>query len=352
MKVTQNGNVFSFIDDSTIIDKLPVGFYNLNLDAFGNIYLIKQSNPTFPDKIYSNDASFIEHTLKSFEKLDKGNLGIALVGEKGLGKSFTANLIATAVNLPVIKLTSNPGHSMIIDFFNSIEQDFVLLIDEFEKVFENSEANEGKGLNQVNFLSFLDSGTVRNNKMLFIITSNSDYKVSDFLKGRPSRLRYYKNYEHLSDNIITEIVKDRLIHTEHKEDLIEHLPYPELNIDVLIKIIDEINVHNVPYSSFKEFFNFKPDEKVLYKFYIKSEGQPDLTISNNKYINHISYGQHVGSTRIDDKVINLYSSDDYYPNKNEPTEIQAYYTKGGETIYVSIWAEPVDLLRISKELVL
>lgn len=238
-----------------IIDTLPNAHYDLSFGAFGRIFLSEIPSPIFPEKIYSNDKNFIEHVLKT-SKISKGNLGIALFGNKGLGKSFTANLISTGLNLPVIHITGPTDNSGIFSFLRSITQDFVLQIDEFEKSFNITRDAEVGEVSQEEFLSFLDNGTVRENRIVFIITGNNATSLNGFLKNRPSRIRYFKNYDELSYNVIQEIVDDLLINEEHKEDLLKTLKIKELNIDVLIQIINEINIHDVPYSSFHDFFNY------------------------------------------------------------------------------------------------
>ena len=55
------------------------------------------------------------------------------------------------------------------------------------------------------------------------------------------------------------------------EDLLNNLPYKDLNLDALIKIISEINNHNMPYSKFKSFFNFKENKNLDISVSIKLE---------------------------------------------------------------------------------
>lgn len=257
MKVLQTGSEYDLLKDVTIIPVLPVGNYELCIGTRGRIYLNKTEDIELPSKIYSNDTDFITHVLHSWKTCD-GNLGVGLIGKKGLGKSFTGNIIAEKASVPVIRILNNPGSPDILRLLDKIEQDFILYIDEFEKIFP-SEQKMPESFTQQDFLSFLDNGSDRKHKIMFIITANDPYKINDFLKNRPSRLKYFREYETLGDPVIREIVNDLLQYKEHKEDLLENLPYEGLNMDVLIQIIKEINTHNKPYSSFKSFFNFSAE---------------------------------------------------------------------------------------------
>jgi len=261
MNILQNKKDFDIIDNITIIDKLPVANYELKYGAFGRIYLSQIDDIEFPEKIYSNDNEFIGHVLNQWQNSNE-QLGIGLVGGKGLGKSFTGNVIAHSIHVPVIRITSNPKGLDIFSFLNTIKQNYCIYIDEFEKMFpfniQTSSNGDPSLTTQDKFLSFLDNGSAASEfKRMFIVTSNSHASMNDFLKNRPSRLRYIRMYDKLSDKIINEIVKDLLKNKDLLNDLIEHLPYNNLNMDALIQIINEVNIHNKAYSSFKDFFNFQ-----------------------------------------------------------------------------------------------
>lgn len=327
-KILVENNTYHVFKHDGIVDKLPVGVYEFRFGPMGSISLEKQSDIILPEKIYSNDTDFIEHVETSFEKIESGLIGIALVGGKGLGKSFTANKIAKDVNLPVIKITGSVGNASFTNYLKQLDQDYVLFIDEFEKIFPSSYDSDDERANQEDLLSFLDNGAGRTNKILFLITSNSEHRISDYFKNRPSRLRYFKNYEFLEEKIIKEIIDDLLINREFLNDLLENLPYNELNLDALIKIIDEINLHNKPYSKFKNFFNFKEqvDMNVLVKIKL-SDGSFEEIGNINSYI---SCNNRMGISK---KIISgrntvIYLGDDeasIFENPKETLIVECYY---------------------------
>lgn len=251
---------FIFKSDG-IRETLPVGVFDLKFSPAGP-YLNKQPDIILPEKIYSNDTVFIEHVMKSWDALESGVLGLGLIGEKGLGKSLTGNLIAKKTNLPVIRLTQAVGNANFMNYLKQLKQDFVLFIDEFEKIFPTFYDSDDKRANQEELLTYLDNGTLSDNKMMFIVTSNSEFKISDFLKNRPSRLRYFRTYEKMDDAIIREVIEDLLVNKDHLDDLLTNLPYDTINLDSLIKIIQEMNLHGTNYSTFKSFFNFRKKESL------------------------------------------------------------------------------------------
>ena len=130
------------------------------------------------------------------------------------------------------------------------------------------------------------------------IEYNDKYAISDFLKNRPSRLRYYREYNRLEDNVIQEIVTDLLKDKTHQADLLKHLPYEDLNIDVLIKIIQEINLHNKPYSTFKSFFNYKRETSLEYEIYmLETEKSEPVKLSSKLSDREYLYsGTNLGKT--------------------------------------------------------
>jgi hypothetical protein len=254
MNISHRQNIYSFNDRSENINYFPKGVYNTKQGVFGSIYFEKKDDITLPEKIYSNDTDFINHVIYTWEK-SNDSIGIFLTGGKGLGKSFTANILCVKSGVPVFRLTDNIT-SNVIDEFNKIEQPHVIFIDEFEKIFSETKTNDGF-LSQEDFLSFLD-GNDSKVKRMFIITSNEN--INKYFINRPSRLRYVKEYKILEENIIREILTDKLENKEFLEDIVENINIENINIDILIKIVEEVNIHNKPYSTFKDFFNFKIED--------------------------------------------------------------------------------------------
>lgn len=263
MKLLRSANQFDIISSADIITQLPMGNYHVGFGPHGRIYLSKEDEVVLPEKVYSNDTNFIAHVMETWENMSAGVAGAGLVGKKGLGKSFTANQIAATANVPVIRIIGPAHNPEVFKFLDKIEQDFVLLLDEFEKNF-NQKRDLDAGASQEDLLTFLDNGGERKNKILFLVTANHEYSINEFLKNRPSRLRYYRVYNRLEDPIINEIIEDLVDDKSLIPDLLQHLPYEDLNIDVLIQIIQEMNIHKKAYSTFKSFFNYSKIGSINY----------------------------------------------------------------------------------------
>lgn len=251
--VKDSGNYFIH-NNIQVLKKLEPGNYSLDWDAKGNCYLRDEQDFRLPKRIYGNEE-FKDQVLKSFFNFNE-NMGILLEGQKGTGKTLDSKRICISSNLPVIIISKSiPIEVDFISFINSIDQDILLFIDEFEKLFQDQ--NTGKDFHNQNvFLSFMNGSRSRRHKILFLLTSNSE--IGEYFRNRPSRVKYYKKYFFMSKEVYDSIIEDRLIDKESfKEDLVRNLPISEATVDLLNCIIDEINLHNKKYSSFKEFFNHK-----------------------------------------------------------------------------------------------
>lgn len=76
MNIVQSGNTFKFANDSIIISELVTGTYSYETSMFGP-YLQKIDDIKLPEKIYSNDKSFIDHVMYTWDN-DPNSLGITL----------------------------------------------------------------------------------------------------------------------------------------------------------------------------------------------------------------------------------------------------------------------------------
>ena len=232
---------------------------------------IRETSPLkLPIKIYDFEQDFRKQVLDTLKNPGGNmNVGVLLEGYKGQGKSVIAKQLSIESGLPVILISSQIPKT--IDFakvLGEIKQDYVLLIDEFEKLFSDSDHPENKMHTQDSFLSLLDGAHGLQNKRLVIFTTNKE--VGDKFINRPSRIRYYKKYNYMPKAQFDAIVADKLKYKKYKKDLEDNLDIPACTIDILTTIIEEINIHNKPYSEFKDFFNHK-ERITVYSKYRKEE---------------------------------------------------------------------------------
>lgn len=254
--IAKHQSRYYFIENFEEVQTLPVSNYRLDWNLSQGYYLTRLPDREPIKKVYSNDNLFIKHVVNSIHNSTDKNTGILLTGLKGLGKTFTARQLCENIGLPSILIDKQYDQDMF-HFLNSITIPHTLYIDEFEKLYP--EKAEGNKISQEKFLSYLDGNMSNDIKKVFIITTNN--RVNDLFINRPSRLKYVRKYNKLEDVIIKEVIDDLLYDKSLAEDLIINLEKSSLNIDILIKIIEEINTTKTPYSQFKHFFNFEVESK-------------------------------------------------------------------------------------------
>ena len=176
-----------------------------------------------------------------------------------------AKKMAIELDLPTIIISSQvPKLVDFISKINEIEQDCCIFIDEFEKLFSRPDTGRNEDYHDQNsFLSFMDGAITSKFKRIFILTTNED--LSQHFINRPSRIRYYKNYEFIDPELYDAIIADKLKDKDFEKDLRDNLPLFDCTIDLINTIIEEINIHGKPYSSFKEFFNHRNRSIPYYK---------------------------------------------------------------------------------------
>jgi SpoVK/Ycf46/Vps4 family AAA+-type ATPase len=193
---------------------LPAATYGIGYHPQMGFWLTKQSNLiTNEDIIYGDQNKRADKILRSFNLADR-NFGVILSGKKGIGKSLLARLVAEKAivkGLPVIIVDcAIPGLS---NFLSSIEQEAVIIFDEFEKVF----AKDDDGDPQVELLSLFDG--MNNGKKLFIITCNDVTQLNEFLINRPGRFHYHFEITCPSADEIRAYMRDKLGDDSKQEEI-------------------------------------------------------------------------------------------------------------------------------------
>ena len=206
----------------------------------------------FSFKVYGLEDKFVKRVVKTFVNV-KQNLGVLLNGLKGTGKSVTAQKMCNELNLPVLIITEH--YDSLPSFLNEIQQEVVVFFDEFEKMYSNRDDSDG------NILSLMDGVLSTSFKKVFILTTNNIYLNANMLQ-RPGRLRYLRTFSDLDKDTILEIIDDKLIYPEFKEDLINYISTLELiTVDIVKSLTEEVNIHKEAPIEFKDYFNVKLIDK-------------------------------------------------------------------------------------------
>ena len=236
MKVISQGNVYSIHSDLIQThNNLPSDIYFVRYSQERGYHLLKRSDIDVNEsKIYGVHHQKCEKILAAFEHFDR-NLGVILSGDKGIGKSLFARLLSSKAmekGKPILiidRCTRGLG-----DFIASIEQECVVLFDEFDKTFDDDSQNE--------LLSLLDGLT--SGKKLFVVTCNSLSKLSEFMVNRPGRFHYHLRFEYPGAMEVREYLEDKLPQQYHNEikEVVVFSRKVKLNYDCLRAIAFELSM--------------------------------------------------------------------------------------------------------------
>lgn len=232
--IIQENNIIRIVSGRKVLRKIPKGMWLLLFDEVRKeFYLEKQAQSPLPAKIYGNDSELLDTYLRAYASAD-GNLGVWFCGDKGCGKTLLCRRLIAKADLPTIIITQPFTGDLFHGFLSSLNQHCIVWLDEFEKVYIGEAQEE--------FLTVLD-GTFSSTK-LFLFTTNS-FEINEFLRNRPGRIRYLKRYSGMEQELIEEVIEDRLSNKEHEEDLRQILLLlSNVSPDVLLALIDEMNLTN------------------------------------------------------------------------------------------------------------
>lgn len=238
MKTIQTGYKFIIFDDSVkTYDQLPVSTYVVGYNQQEGCFLLQHSELHVSEKTYGVHNSKVEKVLRSFETTQR-NLGVILSGDKGIGKSLFAKMLCEKGRLhglpTIIVDACLPG---IAHFIESIEQECIVLFDEFDKTFRSNHNND----DQASLLSLFD-GTA-GGKKLFVVTCNELYGLNDYIVNRPGRFHYHFRFEYPESNDIREYLQDKLDpeYWSEIDNVIGFSRKISLNYDCLRAIAFELN---------------------------------------------------------------------------------------------------------------
>lgn len=260
---SQNSDTFRPVSTMSLTEKLVPGIYIPGADIQGYYLTQYHDKYVFPYKVYGVNKSFVERVSRTFINTT-GNLGVLMNGVKGTGKSVTSELICNdfmeQFNMPVILI--NERMKGLIEFLAAIDQDVVVFVDEYEKVFVNEEGRA----NSTEILTLMDGALKSEHRRLFLFTTNNKY-IDDNLLERPGRIRYVKEFTDLDKAIIEEIIDDLLEDKAFKEECIAYISkLQKITIDIVKAVITEVNIHGQGPSSFSDIFNAK-ELKPTYNMY-------------------------------------------------------------------------------------
>ena len=228
-------------EDVKTFKRLPIMSYEVAFNKNTGFFLINRPDLiTNEEKIYGSHERRANKVMESF-KLSDRNFGLILSGRKGAGKSLFARMLAQKsieVGMPVILV--NNYISGLEDFLGSIEQETVIIFDEFEKNFAKPNREESFDP-QEKMLSLFDG--MNNGKKLFVITCNKTNSLNEYFVNRPGRFHYHFKVSAPTEEEVREYMTDKLDEKYHSLiDKVVNFSYTAvLTYDSLRAIAFELN---------------------------------------------------------------------------------------------------------------
>lgn len=241
MQVISSGTRYTIHDSSIQThNQLPAKVFKINFSQQTGFSLVESDPIVIDEKIYGTHLEKVEKVYHSF-KIFPRNLGIILSGAKGIGKSLFAKLLSMKAienGYPIIVCDAPyPG---IADFLGSIQQEIVILFDEFDKTFKSS--HDGDFDPQAAMLTLFDG--LYMGKKMFIVTCNGTHNLNEFLVNRPGRFHYHFRFGFPNGDEITEYLKDNVYEEYWSEipSVVSFSKKVDLNFDCLRAIAFELNL--------------------------------------------------------------------------------------------------------------
>lgn len=263
MNIIEHGKQFEiFADEIKTHKELPLQTYRVSFSSMGGYSLVKVDDFDITEKIYGKNTGKLDKIMRSY-KLFERSMGIILSGDKGIGKSlFTKLLAQRALEEGYPVLIVNQETPNLSDFLDSIDQECLVLFDEFEKVFSE----------QDKLLSLFDGYSTK--KKLYAITINHVNKLSEFMINRPGRFHYHFRFAYPSSQEVREYLEDK-VDSKHKEQIDKTVLLSKrmkLNYDYLRAIAFELNTGATLKDALKDLDIINTNDGQTYNLTAKVKG--------------------------------------------------------------------------------
>ena len=241
---------FKFNTDGLDYNLQPGSVYTVSYDRYEEkLTLSEAPSLKLPEKVYSSesDEKFIKKTLNHFQKSKDEVTGVMLSGLKGSGKTVMCKKIALDSNLPIILIDKSLYPSVLCKLFNFLEDiDVCVIIDEIDKL--------GEDYDDSYLLKILD-GINSSGRKLMLFTCNNDDMISELLIDRCSRIRYWREFDEMSKDLIKSILEDRLNDKNEVKSVFDFIinSFGCISFDNVNSFVEEVN--NNPKDTFEELFN-------------------------------------------------------------------------------------------------
>lgn len=261
---------FKFSTDGLECDLTPGMVYNIKVDRYTDVMTLEESGELpLPSKVYctERDERFIEKVVNSYNVSDNGFTGVMLAGLKGSGKTVMAKLIANYSGLPIINIDKSIRPYILRNLVDKLGDTSVcFLFDELDKLLDDYDDSV--------LLQILDGSDTKGRHMI-LFTCNDTGEISEYLKDRCSRIRYWRKFEEMSPSLIMEVLNDKLDNKDEAKSLTDFIKenFEVCSFDNIASFVKEVNEY--PTTTFEELFedmNLSPKNGLI-KPHPRSEGK-------------------------------------------------------------------------------
>lgn len=226
---------------------LPVGTYRAKTIVMNGVpvnVLAPADDLVVSEKQYGTGPRKINRILKAYGKMDR-SLGVILSGPKGIGKSMFARQLSIEAKdkLGMSTIIVDANVRGITEILESIDDECLVLFDEFDKTYTRCEVENGDLDSEQNKLLSLFDG-VSSKKKLYVVTCNRLYGLSDLIVDRPGRFHYHIRFGYPDAAQITQYMLDNLDEEAQTQipEVLAFCKFTELNYDQLRAIAFELNL--------------------------------------------------------------------------------------------------------------
>lgn len=268
IKVLRNYNPAP--DPESLVQVLPPGNYIPRMTLQGPLF--ENVDPFIEQgKMYGDLEEKAARIFYTFQQRPL-TTGVILAGQKGAGKTQIARLVSRIGyqhGVPTLLIQQEINGVGLDMFLNLVPQPKIVLIDEYEKLYDRDA--------QETLLSLFDG--LATSKTLFILTTNNLDGINRHMINRPGRLFYMLKFSGVGQDVLEGYARDNLNNLDHLDGLLRICQLlGNMNFDMLKALIEEMNRYEEPASEAIKLLNISAepagyDEQYEYQLF-NPAGQP------------------------------------------------------------------------------
>lgn len=251
----RNGAEVRITDESAIniSTTLEPGNYVVKYDKRQEEFYLERSDSFEPlPKYYGDLIKNRDRVLNTFRDRPFST-GVMMVGEKGSGKTLLAKEVSIQgykFGYPTILINQMWKGDEFNKFIQDIEQEAIVIFDEFEKIY--------RGQDQEEILTLFDG--VYPSKKLFIVSCNDKWKVDGHMRNRPGRFYYYFEFSGIESEFVVEYCLDRGLTQTQADDVARVASiFGKFNFDMLKAIVEEMIRYDETAEDVLRVINARPE---------------------------------------------------------------------------------------------